>query len=444
MDQICQHCGARLPEDAAFCPHCATSQIEKRPLRAPQGHRILRRVLPVFGAVLVLAAILAVREFVFHPIKPRTGPVSAEDRAPLPAEAAPAAQTYDSGGAELLYPAADGGTYHVLLTFNGGTAISRTPVFEVSSQIPAGAQYAYPSQLYIYRDDTQDDVQQEFLSGLSSLTVETVPQDGAEQMTWSEPRWDAGFPAAARMTDIFYTAACGINDILWTLTMKNGDVLRLRQRITVTQIPTVRYSSADAPLDTDADLQALLDRAAQEAGPDTVVEIELPPVTYTGELTFTNRAYTLIGTSDGTACTTFTAPLHIRSQEPHYASLQGITFAGQGGIGLDASAGVHLQDCTFTGWDTAAFAGNGAWFSINGCTFEDNGTALEWNSAHSRLSGDGFYGNVFRGNGAAIRLLRLGAPTVLHFDTCIFENNGTDLENHTGNEVVLPGSAQTS
>ena len=76
MDQICQHCGARLPEDAAFCPHCATSQIEKRPLRAPQGHRILRRVLPVFGAVLVLAAILAVREFVFHPIKPRTGPVS--------------------------------------------------------------------------------------------------------------------------------------------------------------------------------------------------------------------------------------------------------------------------------------------------------------------------------------------------------------------------------
>ena len=33
MKNLCRRCGAELPENASFCPHCETPLGEKRPVR---------------------------------------------------------------------------------------------------------------------------------------------------------------------------------------------------------------------------------------------------------------------------------------------------------------------------------------------------------------------------------------------------------------------------
>ena len=50
MGKHCIYCGTPLPEEASFCPHCARSQIAKKPMRPPRFRRRAAAVL----AVLVL------------------------------------------------------------------------------------------------------------------------------------------------------------------------------------------------------------------------------------------------------------------------------------------------------------------------------------------------------------------------------------------------------
>ena len=52
----CPHCGARMPEEMSFCPHCAKSVNNRKEIHPPR--RLSRRavcVLLIFLAVLVLA-----------------------------------------------------------------------------------------------------------------------------------------------------------------------------------------------------------------------------------------------------------------------------------------------------------------------------------------------------------------------------------------------------
>lgn len=39
MKNLCRRCGAELPENASFCPHCETPLREKRPVRPPHPWR---------------------------------------------------------------------------------------------------------------------------------------------------------------------------------------------------------------------------------------------------------------------------------------------------------------------------------------------------------------------------------------------------------------------
>ena len=52
MGKHCIYCGTPLPEEASFCPHCARSQIAKKPMRPPR----FRRKAAVLLAALVLGA----------------------------------------------------------------------------------------------------------------------------------------------------------------------------------------------------------------------------------------------------------------------------------------------------------------------------------------------------------------------------------------------------
>ena len=57
MEHLCPHCGAPLPEDASFCPHCAQS-IRTRKLAQVPAH-LWRKGLKIAALVIVLLAAAA-------------------------------------------------------------------------------------------------------------------------------------------------------------------------------------------------------------------------------------------------------------------------------------------------------------------------------------------------------------------------------------------------
>ena len=161
---------------------------------------------------------------------------------------------------------------------------------------------------------------------MDSYSVQTVPLDGAQAMDYNLPGPNQDFPGAALVSDIIYTSNCGTNEIVWTLNMKNGDVIRLTQRIITSLMETLVYDSSNARLDTMEDLQALVEQIDEEVSPDAVVEIYLPPVTYEGELSITKRAVHLFGSSDGEAQTTFTGTVTIAPENYEVIDVRDITF----------------------------------------------------------------------------------------------------------------------
>ena len=54
--KVCPHCGAALPEEAAFCPYCAQTVNRRSHLKAPaEGwRRALRRALMVLMPLLLV------------------------------------------------------------------------------------------------------------------------------------------------------------------------------------------------------------------------------------------------------------------------------------------------------------------------------------------------------------------------------------------------------
>lgn len=101
----------------------------------------------------------------------------------------------------------------------------------------------------------------------------------------------------ARQTDyvpdaagIKYVDFCLWNDgdyeaqLVFTVTMRNGDVIRVRQTHHFHAVKTYTYTPKDSPMNTLEDLRALLEEINRTAEPDADIDIRLPPVTYEGEL----------------------------------------------------------------------------------------------------------------------------------------------------------------
>ena len=142
-------------------------------------------------------------------------------------------------------------------------------------------------------------------------------------------------------------------------------------------------------METTEELQSLMDYIDREVPLDTAVDIYLPPVAYSGELSLTmRRGVSLFGSSDdGGNATTFTGGVTVRSAYMQLTELIGIRFEGSGGTAVTAGDGVYMDNCTFTGWDTAALALDGAWIGAAGCVFERNGTATPPSTTQARSTG---------------------------------------------------------
>ena len=120
--------------------------------------------------------------------------------------------------------------------------------------------------------------------------------------------------------------------------------------------------------------------------------------------------------------------------------ITGIDFAGDGtGVAVSSAGRVWTRECSFVNWKTALLAYGETWINATDCVFEDNEVGIHFNSSSVKAVSDTrFTGNTFTGNDTAVLLEAVPmGDGELNFSQCVFENNGTDLENLCGQAVNL-------
>ena len=409
----CPVCGAPLPSEASFCPHCMAALRPRREAEPP-----LRRWLrPLRRAVLllVLAALAAAVCLLYDAVTP---------------------DTYDGWG-ELTYRL-NGNDYHLAVTFRNDAA----PEPEYTVQTVQDWNYDRAAKLFVTHVDSGADAGQVFRQQIQEIQVQvTQAQDNPSPITWQQPTYQ-GDPAAegTALSPLFFDGQSrGEAEIQWTLRMKNGDTLLLRHKLVIEPVEVVDYTPADYDMDTIEDLQALVDQIQEEVPLPTVVRLNLPPVHYEGGLTITGRPINLYGTVDDKKMrTAFLGPVTVDVDRGPQCFIENIDFRGSGsGTGLTVEADGRVQDCLFTGWDTGLLVGGDDWADPMGCWFEDNGVGFRFDSVGDYVNGNMLEGNTFRNNGTAVELLRVPGARTLYFNGCVFSGNGLNLSNPAGHPTDL-------
>ena len=405
MEHKCPHCGADLPENAACCPHCAKDIHPRK--KAKSATPLLKKLLV---GLLILAAAAAVGGAIWYFNRPYEP------------------QEFDALG-EVYYESGEK-TYQLLVAWPNDRC---APAPDIYQQGSPDEQYRWPSRWYVNDAATGADAWAEFEPLVEQVTVEVVQDENAAgPLTAGEPRHDEDYsPDAAMICSLDFTGNSGESQIVWTVQMKNGDVIRVRQNIHVTAIITHEYHWEDTPMDTVEDLQALLDQTAQEIAPSDLVYIYLPPVTYEGGITIRDRSLNLYGSADeGGNRTTFTGPVQVVAPDGEIAYLQDIDFVGRGsGTGLSGSAPFRATNCTFTGWDTGVYAYGTSWVNVIGCSFQSNGIGFHFDSTGDYANHSMYNDNRFFGNDVAVRLDNVPTDITLNFQGSIFRANAQSILN---------------
>lgn len=399
MNKKCIYCGTELPEDASFCPHCAQSQIEKVEAKSPRLWR--KKAMIGVLCVLALALIIAVCAYANRP------------------------KTYE-GGAAVTYSDKDG-NYELIVSFHPNDITNNRPMGQKTISASIDEMSNDTAMLGIFQNGAPADTEA-FFAKVERCTLEAFPNEN-QALLLSEPACKTNFLPAARESDITYTGASGTNALIWTLTMKNGDTIRLKQTFEVIPLVHQVYTPADTKLDTLEDLTALLDRINKEVPEDTIVDIYLPPVTYSGQLTMVSRAVNLYGNTDGSGRTVFTGTLSVNTDSPSNVMLFDLDFAGNGGTGLSATASVYMGGCSFTGWDIGAVAHDGGMIGVECCVFRNNGVGFKYNSLVYHSFNSAFPGCTVENNDIGVQFARLQGTITIDFIDSVFSGNRIDIDN---------------
>lgn len=410
QQKICPHCGAQLPDMASFCPHCAQSVTQRREFRPPR--RLPRRVLR--GALLVLVlGTLALSAYLY------TRP-----------------KVYDNGAAEVIYTD-DDGSYQLLLNYFGDRF---QPMTDYSEELEEGTTSNKPSRLFINHVDTGVNAKEAFLRKVEAINVELLRGgDSPEPWQYTQPQASDYDLEAASRSILTYTDRSGDMELRWNIRMKNGDTIRLYQRMALGVVPTRHFYPEDVPMDTMDDLQALVDQVNETITSDVIVYIHLPAVTYEGSLLLEQRSMNLIGSEgpDGVR-TTFTGTLQATAQNGYICQFQNLCFTGDGeGVGVSASARINFNHCQFTGWRTGVLCYGSSWVNIKDSVFEDNTVGFHFNSTSDNRNDHMYSGNLFRRNGTAVLLESVPGDQALYFEGTRFSRNGADIDNRCGQEVSI-------
>ena len=412
--KACPHCGLSLPEDASFCPFCTQSVRTRQTVPVPSylGRKWGKRLA---GLTILLAAVLALAFWLYDAMTP---------------------DVYDAWG-ELTYTMGDN-AYHLAVTFrNDGL-----PEPEYTAQVEEDGVYDRASKLFITHVDTGMDAGQMFNQQIASAFVQvTQPEDSPSPVTWFQPEYQSDPATEGLLLSVinFTGESKGPAEILWSINMKNGDTIRLRQKLMLEPVDSIHYYPGDYPMDTIEELQALVDQIQEEVDLPTAVHLHLSPVTYEGGLTIDRRTINLYGSADeANRRTTFLGPMVYKPEADPQGFIQYIDFRGSGsGTGLTVEADCHVEDCGFSGWDVGLLVGGEDWADPVGCLFEDNGVGFRFDSGGSYVNGNLFEGNTFLDNGTAVELLRVPGEKTIFFHSCRFSGNSADIVNSANHPVNI-------
>lgn len=399
----CPHCGAPLPEGASFCPHCAKEVEERKPAR--KAIPLRRKILLALLVLVVVAAGIIGWHLADQP------------------------EVYDSQGG-VTYS-----DYQLVLSYPGARA---TPQPERYQQSAPGEQYRFPSLLFINHATTGEDATEAFSQEVEGITAQMLePTGGDLEITCSEPAPNDYDTEALVMSFIDFSGS-GNAQMMWTITMKNGDTIHLRQDIIVEPIPVHDYHYEDYPMETTEELQALLEQIRSEVGEADIVNIYLPPVTYTGQLRLDHQGYNFYGCTDGDQRTTFTDTVQVVENGWWICMFYDVDFIGDGdGIGLSASGNARVTGCSLSGWDTAVLAYGAAWVNVIECNVRDNKIGFHFNSEGNSANHSLYNDNVFENNGTAVLLESVPTDLTLQFPGTVFRGNGTDINNRCGQNLNI-------
>ena len=334
-------------------------------------------------------------------------------------------KTYE-GGASVTYTDKDG-TYELLVSTSSNSLEIGQPEEKRTLSLSVDETSYLPAMLGVYQDGTLADPAA-FLAKVERCTLEAFPNENGA-LDIAEPSYNEMFIASVLESDVAFTGASGTNELVWTLTMKNGDTIRLKHTFEVLPLVHQAYTAEDAPLNTTEDLQALLDRIGKEVPADTIVDIYLPPVTYTGDLHISSRAVNLYGCSDGSGRTVIEGSLTVSTHDPDNVMLQDLDFVGQGGNGLTATASTVVWNCSFTGYDIGAAVENGGMIGVEACTFRSNKIAFCYDTSSYFFFKSGFPNCTIADNGIGIQFVNLPGASPLDFGDTVFSGNGIDIDN---------------
>lgn len=361
-------------------------------------------------------------------------PTAATDPAPDPYLAA--CQTY--------YTGADGREYHVFTAMTPNPYDPTTPVGYCCRLIPDGSGNDFPATVMVQDATTQEDCPEDFAPLLDSWDVTVSAPEGVGRVSLREVELETADTPALLYRRLWGDNTCTHNEIVWTLRMKNGDVLTLTQTIELLPQEVRTYSTADAPLDTAQELQALLDRLAEEYDADTSITVELPDVTYDAPVSV-GCAVTLKGSG-----TTFTAPITVAPLKNTdltraFVRFRQINFTGDGsGTGITAAAPTYLEESRVTGWAVGGEAVTGGWLYLRGSHVADCGVGIRYNSAYS--SSYTYFADkmTFVQNGTALELLCMPPRAYAVLEDCRFRGNDVDVANPGGYRIEVNNGTEVT
>lgn len=395
---LCPFCSSYLPDGAAFCPHCARSIQPRVRQKAP---RPLRKKFLYLAALLTALAVVGGGIWLY--IRPQTA----------------------EGEGGVSYTDKDG-SYQVIVAKSEG---SYEPAKELLQRVEAGQEYRFPLCVTFYDSKSGQNVSHVMGEKIKDAEVSIeAPEMSDRPWKNTEPAYNAARPGCALTTLIDFWLESGDARLTWTLKMKNGDTIRMHTDLLIEEIPTVHYYPDTTPMHTIEELQTLVDHISANVPQDTVVYIHLPAATYDGGLFIDGHSVNLLGSQEGR--TVFTGNTQVIANGGFICNFDSLDFRGDGsGIGLSASARLHLTNCTVSGWKTGVLAYGRTWVNCMDCRFEDNQVGFHFNAEGNAVSHTTYSDNEFTNNGTAVLLESVPTEVSLKFPGSMFSGNGTDIDN---------------
>lgn len=345
---------------------------------------------------------------------------------------------------QTYYTGADGREYHVFTAVTPSIEGRTDPVGYRSELIPAGGTVDFPATVMVEDAVTQDYAAEDFAALLDSWDVSVTAPEGVSRVKLWDAEEETPESPALLYRRLRADPTCTHNEVVWTLRMKSGDVLTLTQTIELLPQEVRTYSTADTPLDTAEQLQALLDDITGACDADTSVTVYLPEVTYDAPITV-GCAVELVGSG-----TTFTAPITVAPLKNTdltcaFVRFRQINFTGDGsGTGITAAAPTYLEESRVTGWAVGGEAVTGGWLYLRGSHVADCGVGIRYNSAYS--SSYTYFADkmTFVQNGTALELLCMPPDGYIELQGCRFHGNGTDVYNPGGYRIEVNNGTEVT